>query len=762
MARYSIKLLLAGLLAFAGMAPTQAQNAYPLFEPADGILVGDVDTYVTTAADASDIINLWAACSVTTFLRGDGDCSLIDLAANVTGTLPVGNGGTGVTSLGDLTRVDDSNVTLTLGGTPTGALINSTSLTLGWTGLLPASRGGLGISTVTDDTVPLANGSAWVSTGVPNCQDTSGNHLNYDTSTNSFSCGTSSSTTPVTPANPTASVGLAAVNGTSVNFMRSDAAPALDQGITPTWTGVHTFNSASGGQAVFNGTADGNSYVTFQNQGTPTGYLGTESSIISGGANTSLSIGGINKFSIATGASGSVRALTVDNTSITSALPFYAPAGSASAPSHSFENDTDTGLYATADNRLRMAAGGVQALVVGDTFLAPQVPTLTTDGSAAAPAYSFSNDTNTGIYRWAPDSIGFAAGGSQSVGIDANALYTKDGTASLPALSFLSDPNTGMYRVAADDLGFAVNGIRVLRLQASTGMWNENGQFFNPDGAVGTPSFSFAADSNTGIYRIGADELGIAAGGTQVADFYSGGLILSTGTLFVPDGAAGTPAIRFSNDQDTGIYREGADSLGIATGGSNRVTVGPGVQVGSPTGGDQGAGTINATGLYINGVSVAGGGLSSAVVKTAATDRSSTTTLTSDPDLQFTAASGGTYDIQFCLAFGGVTTGTQGFKFAFNLTSAGTQNGMWGGSSRVNAAGAAHSGIYLGDGTGGTTGQVAFATISTGNGTNQVCGQGMVSQSGAVTYAIQWAQNSSNANATRLNQGSYIRFTRLN
>jgi hypothetical protein len=43
------------------------------------------------------------------------------------------------------------------------------------------------------------------------------------------------------PANPTASVGLAAVNGAAVTYMRSDAAPALDQAITPTWTGLHTF-----------------------------------------------------------------------------------------------------------------------------------------------------------------------------------------------------------------------------------------------------------------------------------------------------------------------------------------------------------------------------------------------------------------------------------------------------------------------------------------------------------------------------------------
>ena len=39
-----------------------------------------------------------------------------------------------------LTKVDDTNVTLTLGGTPLTALLQSTSLTLGWTGTLADSR----------------------------------------------------------------------------------------------------------------------------------------------------------------------------------------------------------------------------------------------------------------------------------------------------------------------------------------------------------------------------------------------------------------------------------------------------------------------------------------------------------------------------------------------------------------------------------------------------------------------------------------------
>lgn len=46
------------------------------------------------------------------------------------------------------------------------------------------------------------------------------------------------------PANPTATIGLSAVNGVATTFIRSDGAPALDQSIAPTWTGTHKFTNA--------------------------------------------------------------------------------------------------------------------------------------------------------------------------------------------------------------------------------------------------------------------------------------------------------------------------------------------------------------------------------------------------------------------------------------------------------------------------------------------------------------------------------------
>lgn len=75
--------------------------------------------------------------------------------------------GTDVTGAA-LTEVDDTNVTMTLGGTPSTALLRSVSMTLGWAGQLAVSRGGTGAATLTG--VLIGNGtSAFTAiTGGPN------------------------------------------------------------------------------------------------------------------------------------------------------------------------------------------------------------------------------------------------------------------------------------------------------------------------------------------------------------------------------------------------------------------------------------------------------------------------------------------------------------------------------------------------------------------------------------------------------------------
>ena len=46
-------------------------------------------------------------------------------------------------------------------------------------------------------------------------------------------------------ANPTATIGLTAVNGSATTFLRSDGAPALSQAIAPTWTGAHLWSGVT-------------------------------------------------------------------------------------------------------------------------------------------------------------------------------------------------------------------------------------------------------------------------------------------------------------------------------------------------------------------------------------------------------------------------------------------------------------------------------------------------------------------------------------
>jgi len=93
-----------------------------------------------------------------------GDVPALSYVSSVSATAPITSTGgltptIAVTSAA-LTKTDDTNVTLTLGGSPTTALLAATSLTLGWSGTLAVGRGGLGISTTpSNGFLPIGNGT---------------------------------------------------------------------------------------------------------------------------------------------------------------------------------------------------------------------------------------------------------------------------------------------------------------------------------------------------------------------------------------------------------------------------------------------------------------------------------------------------------------------------------------------------------------------------------------------------------------------------
>lgn len=69
-------------------------------------------------------------------------------------------------------------------------------------------------------------------------------------------------------ANPTSKSGLAAVAGSAVTYMRSDAAPAIDVSISPTWTGKHIYQYSSGLSYVHQTSTWGGLSVYAPDQGT--------------------------------------------------------------------------------------------------------------------------------------------------------------------------------------------------------------------------------------------------------------------------------------------------------------------------------------------------------------------------------------------------------------------------------------------------------------------------------------------------------------
>lgn len=100
------------------------------------------------------------ASTLTGVLIGNGTSAFTAVTGTASQLLRRNSGNTAYEffSAGNLTRTDDTNVTLTLGGTPTGALINAVSLTLGWSGQLAVGRGGTGASTLTG--VVIGNGTS--------------------------------------------------------------------------------------------------------------------------------------------------------------------------------------------------------------------------------------------------------------------------------------------------------------------------------------------------------------------------------------------------------------------------------------------------------------------------------------------------------------------------------------------------------------------------------------------------------------------------
>ena len=161
---------------------------------------------------------------------------------------------------GALTKTDDTNVTLTLGGSASTALLNAASLTLGWTGQLAVTRGGTGLSTLTANRVLYAsatdtigtsanftyNGTNLTVTGGNVVIGTSGNGIDF-----SATPGTGTSELLTDYEEGTWTPVISATGGTVTNSIQVGRYVKVGTQVTVSCWLVAYFSAGAGANAVF-------------------------------------------------------------------------------------------------------------------------------------------------------------------------------------------------------------------------------------------------------------------------------------------------------------------------------------------------------------------------------------------------------------------------------------------------------------------------------------------------------------------------------
>lgn len=304
------------------------------------------------------------------------------------------------------------------------------------------------------------------------------------------------------------------------------------------------------------------------------------------------------------GASGASRPRTI-HIGTSAVLP---SGGTASAPSINFASATNTGIYNPTSTDYGVSVAGTEAL------------RITTTSATIAGNLLFGTDNTQDIGAAAanrPKDIHLA--GILNAG---SVVRTATGTAAAPAYSFSAQTNLGMYRESSNSLGFAANGAIRLRIQNThitslvPILFPDNTvdigaaaatrprsiyvatSVLNAAGTAGAPSYTFEGDPDSGVYNSAADTVAVSTGGTQRLTINTTAATLAGNFIFGADntynigatgasrpgviyvgtalrsvgGDASTPAYSFDGATSTGMYSS-LSNVGISVGASAQLVI---------------------------------------------------------------------------------------------------------------------------------------------------------------------------------------------
>lgn len=228
----------------------------------EGTTVNTAEFQISVPSDPSSDITWTVPNSAATITFPSGTQTLATLDGSETLT----NKTLTTPTIASFTNATHAHQSAAGGGTLDAAAIAS--------GTLAVARGGTNQSTVTDDGLLVANGTTFQLKTLTDCDDTGGNHLNYDTATNAFSCGTSGGAGGGAPT--TAQYVTMALDGTLSAERVLTAGTAMDLSDTgangtavfdwdSTEVGTTTFGSGSGIVWTFDASAGTDAAITFGN-----------------------------------------------------------------------------------------------------------------------------------------------------------------------------------------------------------------------------------------------------------------------------------------------------------------------------------------------------------------------------------------------------------------------------------------------------------------------------------------------------------------
>ena len=147
-----------------------------------------------------------------------------------------------------------------------------------------------------------------------------------------------------------------------------------------------------------------------------------------------------------------------------------------------------------------------------------------------------------------------AAGGTFT-----GAIYIANGTFAAPGLGYAGANTTGFSLFGADGFGLSVSGVRAGTLDGTNLILGDaatSGQPLAKHSGMGEtdPTWSFVGDEDSGMYRVGADSVGLSAGGANMATFDGTGARIDLGGAIANNVAVGV----------TGLF-EGVKQLGRLT-----------------------------------------------------------------------------------------------------------------------------------------------------------------------------------------------------